>query len=60
MPREELRVARSALRRWLIQPDLAPLRDEEALADLPEGERETWRAFWRNVRAAIQETWERN
>jgi tetratricopeptide (TPR) repeat protein len=49
---------RAFLQAWLLEPDLACVRNEDALAKLPEAEREAWRAFWRDVRAAIEETWE--
>jgi tetratricopeptide (TPR) repeat protein len=34
---------------WQVERDLAGIRDEDALANLPEGERSAWRAFWKNV-----------
>ena len=34
-------------------PDLAGIREEAGLAKLPEDERETWRAFWAEVDAAL-------
>jgi serine/threonine-protein kinase len=36
-------------------PDLAFVRDEEHLAKLPKPEAEQWRAFWRDVQAALDE-----
>jgi serine/threonine-protein kinase len=37
------------LERWLREPELAGVREDPALAELPEEERETWRAFWKEV-----------
>ncbi len=31
------------------------IRDEAELAKLPEAERESWRAFWRDVAALLEE-----
>lgn len=46
-------VERTQLRRflalWLVVPDLAGLRDDSALAELPDAEREQCRALWRAV-----------
>jgi serine/threonine-protein kinase len=39
----------STLRRWLEDPDLAGVRGEPALAQLPEAEREPWRRLWADV-----------
>jgi hypothetical protein len=39
----------SALRRWLEDNDLAGVRGEPALAQLPEAEREPWRRLWADV-----------
>jgi eukaryotic-like serine/threonine-protein kinase len=39
------------LQRWQEAPDLAGVRDPEALAKLPEAERATWRALWVEVEA---------
>jgi hypothetical protein len=41
------------LRVWLVKFDLARLRDEEALATLPDAERRAWEAFWEEVRRTI-------
>jgi hypothetical protein len=35
-------------------PDLASVRDREALDQLPEHERETWAQLWANVDALLQ------
>jgi tetratricopeptide (TPR) repeat protein len=41
--------ARQALESWRREPDLANLRDEPALAKLPDSERKAWREFWAEV-----------
>ena len=38
-----------ALRHWKQDPDLAGIRDAEALARLPEAERKEWQALWADV-----------
>jgi hypothetical protein len=40
---------RQRLEHWQKDADLAGLRDAEALAKLPEVEREAWRSFWTDV-----------
>jgi serine/threonine-protein kinase len=42
------------LAHWQQDPDLAGLRDREALARLPEAERQACRQFWGDVRALLQ------
>ncbi len=37
------------LRHWLVDPDLDGVRDQAALAKLPEAERTAWRALWADV-----------
>jgi hypothetical protein len=37
------------LRHWQRDPDLAGVREPEALAKLPRAEREGWRGFWADV-----------
>jgi tetratricopeptide (TPR) repeat protein len=37
------------LRHWQRDPDLAGVRNEDALARLPEAEREAWRRLWADV-----------
>ena len=37
------------LQHWKIDPDLAGIRDPEALKRLHEGEQKVWRAFWSEV-----------
>jgi hypothetical protein len=41
------------LRHWQQDSDLAGLRNETAMAQLPESERETLRQFWAEVRALV-------
>src|SRR5262249_37978173 len=45
--------AESSLRDWQRNADLAGLRDEGALAELPEAERETWRKLWADVEGLL-------
>src|SRR5262249_52697567 len=42
------------LRHWETDPDLAPVREEAALARLPVEERKAWAQFWANVAAMRQ------
>jgi tetratricopeptide (TPR) repeat protein len=44
------------LRRWKADPDLASIRDEDALDELPETERRAWRDLWAAVDALIGQT----
>jgi serine/threonine-protein kinase len=44
-------LCKRALTRWQVNPDLAGLRDPQALALVPPGEREECRALWNEVRA---------
>src|SRR5205085_7806659 len=41
--------AGEALRHWQRDPDLAGVRDKQALAALPAGERADWEKFWAEV-----------
>jgi eukaryotic-like serine/threonine-protein kinase len=43
------REAARALARWRKDPDLAGVRDKEALAKLPAGERVSWQKLWAEV-----------
>jgi tetratricopeptide (TPR) repeat protein len=45
---------RQALWRWPKDPDLAGLRDEAGLAELPAAERQACRAFWADVAALLR------
>jgi serine/threonine-protein kinase len=42
------------LRHWQQDPDLAGVRDPEALADLPDEERQAWQALWADVDALLK------
>src|SRR5262249_27545777 len=42
-------LVRQTLKRWQADPDLAGLRDPDALARLPQAEREACRRFWDDV-----------
>jgi hypothetical protein len=41
------------LRRWKVEPDLACVRDDDALDKLPEADQKAWRDFWAEVEALI-------
>jgi Flp pilus assembly protein TadD/serine/threonine protein kinase len=41
------------LRHWQQDPDLAGVRDPDALARLPEAEQEAWRALWSDVQKTL-------
>ncbi|MHC4410089.1 MAG: tetratricopeptide repeat protein [Planctomycetota bacterium] len=43
----------SDLRHWQVDPDLAFVRAESHLAKLPAPEAKLWRAYWRDVQAAL-------
>jgi serine/threonine-protein kinase len=45
----ERTVAATAVRSWQRHEDLAGVRDESALAKLPDDERRTWQAIWAKV-----------
>jgi hypothetical protein len=44
----------SILQHWKVDPDLASLRDANALAKLPEAERKDWQALWADVDALLK------
>jgi serine/threonine-protein kinase len=46
--------AAQALRHWREDPDLAGVRDADALEKLPEDERAEWRRLWADVDAVLQ------
>jgi serine/threonine-protein kinase len=58
-PRVRLRV-RGTLGRWMSDPDLAGLRDPEAIARLPEPERDAWQRLWAEVRRQVMLAQDRN
>jgi serine/threonine-protein kinase len=52
---EERIQARWALGHWQADPDLAGVRDPDALATLPEAERDEWRRLWADVAALLKQ-----
>jgi tetratricopeptide (TPR) repeat protein len=46
-------VLQRTLAHWQQDPDLASLRDKDALAKLPEAEREAWKKLWQEVEALL-------
>jgi serine/threonine-protein kinase len=48
-PEKSRLVVVQALRHWQVNPDLAGARGAEALARLPEAERQAWEKLWGNV-----------
>jgi serine/threonine-protein kinase len=53
-PPEAKEIVSMRLRRWKADPNLASVRDEDALDELPEPERRAWRDFWAEVEALIE------
>jgi serine/threonine-protein kinase len=47
-------MVQSKLRHWQKDPDLASVRDQGAMAELPEAERAAWGKFWVEVEALLQ------
>jgi hypothetical protein len=45
------------LRYWKADPDLATIRDEDALGRLPDTERRAWRDLWAAVDTLIEATY---
>jgi serine/threonine-protein kinase len=45
---------RQGLQIWWGDPDLAGVRDNDALASLPDEERQQWERFWSDVEALLQ------
>jgi serine/threonine-protein kinase len=45
---------RRAVRHWQTDPELAPVRDPQALARLPDDERRQWQALWDDVAALVK------
>jgi eukaryotic-like serine/threonine-protein kinase len=41
---------------WKADPDLAGIRDPDALTKLPDAEREAWKTFWADVEALLKRT----
>jgi hypothetical protein len=46
-------VVAQTLQHWQADPDLAGVRDPEALAKLPEAEQAAWRSLWAEVDAVL-------
>jgi tetratricopeptide (TPR) repeat protein len=46
---------RQTLQHWQRDPDFTGVRDEAALAKLPEAERSAWRQLWADVAALLQQ-----
>jgi tetratricopeptide (TPR) repeat protein len=44
------------LRRWLWDPDLAGVREPEALARLPDAERQSWQRLWNDLAKTLART----
>ncbi|MFO0966018.1 MAG: tetratricopeptide repeat protein [Gemmataceae bacterium] len=51
VPAPEKGMARFRVRRWLVEADLAKVRDPEALKSLPALERDAWTKLWKDVAA---------
>ncbi len=47
-------LVRRKLRHWKIDPDLAGIRNPEALKRLPDDEQKAWGAFWAEVDATLK------
>jgi tetratricopeptide (TPR) repeat protein len=47
---------RVELEGWQTNPDLASVRDGEAFAQLPEGERQDWQTLWADVAHLLEDT----
>ena len=48
-PAEQRLRVRQTLTHWRASPDLAGVRDQDALAQLPEDERAKWQELWGEV-----------
>jgi hypothetical protein len=53
-PAADAPVVARVFHHWQVDPDLAGVRDPEALARLPEDERRAWRVLWDDVAAALR------
>jgi hypothetical protein len=49
-------VVRQHLSRWQNDAELASVRDKDALAKLPEDERQAWLKLWADVAALLERT----
>ncbi len=52
---KDRRPALTQLQHWLVDPDLAGVRNEEPIAKLPEAEQEPWRKLWADVADLLKE-----
>jgi tetratricopeptide (TPR) repeat protein len=52
---KELQAVVKMLSHWQTDPDLASVRDDKALAPLPEAERQDWQALWADVSKLLQQ-----
>jgi len=52
---QERECATTMLTQWLTEPDLAGVREADALRDLPADERAAWAALWTDVRRTVNE-----
>jgi serine/threonine-protein kinase len=55
-PAQARAALQQTLQRWQQAPDLAGIRDEQALAKLPDAERTAWRQLWADVDALLKRT----
>jgi serine/threonine-protein kinase len=51
---EERASVQKTLKHWQTDADLAGIRDQEALAKLPQSERDDWRKLWEEVSAVLK------
>jgi hypothetical protein len=47
---------RETLAKWQGDTDLVGVRDKDALAKLPEAEREAWQKLWADVAALLEKS----
>jgi serine/threonine protein kinase/Tfp pilus assembly protein PilF len=55
-PPQSRQTIAQTLKHWKVDPDLAGLRDNDALAKFTEDEQNTWRALWAQVDALLAKT----
>jgi hypothetical protein len=55
-PAKDRPLVSRTLELWRADPDLASVRDADALARLPEKDREGWRGFWSDVDALLRKS----
>jgi serine/threonine-protein kinase len=54
--RDQRQVIAKTLQHWQTDPDLAGIRDAEAIAKLPKDERSAWHALWADVDALLKKS----